>query len=292
MVGHRDQTTGHLIVLEKNTMLDSRQKRAGRHDLVIPVQHAAVEYEGQTDHAAKSRRWERALWRHAALPLLVLANAVALPMPALAQLLLDLKDPSTPVAATVPAPPAVPYMRPTAAMKLHNYLFDSLGPYPILGAAIAAGINQSSNSPPEWKQGAEAYGRRFGSNFGIAAVTTTTRYALAEAFREDTLYYRCDCKGVSPRLRHAAISTLTARRGKDGHRVFSFPALVAPYAGAMTAVYGWYPSRYGAKDALRMGNYTLLGYVGVNIAREFLHSLFSRLHLNKRPTPPNPGSKP
>ena len=59
-------------------------------------------------------------------------------------------------------------------------------------------------------------------------------------------------------------STLTARRGEDGHRVFSLPALVAPYAGAATAVYGWYPNRFGAKDAFRMGNYSLLAFAGEN----------------------------
>ncbi len=141
-----------------------------------------------------------------------------------------------------------------------------------------------------------AYGKRFGSDFGIAAISTTTRYGLAEAFREDTLYYRCECKGVFPRLRHAVISTLTARRGQDGHRVFSFPALIAPYAGTMTAVYAWYPSRYGAKDALRMGNYAMLGYVGGNIALEFLysgpHSLLPRMHLNNTHGAPDPGSNP
>jgi hypothetical protein len=40
----------------------------------------------------------------------------------------------------------------------------------------------------------------------------------------------------------------------------------------MTAVYAWYPNRYNAKDALRMGNYSLLGYVGGNIALEFFFS--------------------
>lgn len=110
------------------------------------------------------------------------------------------------------------------------------------------------------------------------------RYALAEAFKEDTLYYRCECKGWLPRLNHAVISTFTARSGDDGHRVFAFPDLVAPYAGTMTAAYAWYPGRYNYKDAFRMGNYSLLGYVGGNIALEFLfsgpHSLLSRIHLN------------
>ena len=163
-------------------------------------------------------------------------------------------------------------MRPTQKTKFRNYAFDAFGPYPIVGAGIAAGIHQESNSPPEWGQGAEGYGKRIGSDFGIAAVATTTRYGLSEAFHEDAMYYRCECKGVFPRLRHAVISTFTARRGDDGHRVFSFPALVAPYAGTMTAVYGWYPGRYDYKDGFRMGNYSLLWYAGANIALEFLYS--------------------
>ena len=167
-------------------------------------------------------------------------------------------------------------------MKLRTYLFDAFGPYPIAGAAIIAVADQSKNTPPEWGQGTKGYSQRFGSNLAIAAVTTTTRYGLAEAFREDTVYYRCECHGLFPRLRHAMISTVTARHGEDGHRRLSFPALVAPYAGTMTAVYGWYPGRYGAKDALRMGNYNLLAFMGENLALEFIyggpHTLFSHVH--------------
>jgi hypothetical protein len=174
-----------------------------------------------------------------------------------------------------------------------NYGFDAFGPYPIAGSAFAAGMNQMSNAPPEWNQGLKGYSRRFGSDFGIAAVGTTTRYGLSEAFKEDAMYYRCECRGFLPRLRHAAISTLTARRGDDGHRVFSFPALVAPYAGSMTAVYGWYPDRFGAKDAFRIGNYSLLAYMGGNIVLEFFysgpHSLLSRMHLNNAHGSPEPG---
>jgi hypothetical protein len=200
----------------------------------------------------------------------------------------------SPSAFITPPQVAVTYTRPTEKTRLRNYLFDAFGPYPIVGAALAAGINQAGNTPPEWQQGAAGYGMRFGSDFGIAATTTTTRYTLARAFGEDTLYYRCECKRVFPRLRHAVISTFTARRGDDGYRVFSFPALIAPYAGTMTAVYAWYPGRYSGKDALRMGNYSLLAYVGGNVALEFLysgpHSLLSRMHINNRHGAPAPSS--
>jgi hypothetical protein len=219
---------------------------------------------------------------------LVLATAALAAMPLLAksQSILSSEDPPATPGITAPRVLDLTYLRPTERVKIGNYAFDTFGPYPIASAGVAAGINQWSNSPPEWGQGVIGFGKRFGSDFGIAAIGTTTRYGLAEAFREDTLYYRCECVGPFPRLRHALISTLTGRRGEDGHRAFSFSALAAPYAGSVTAVYAWYPDRFGAKDAFRMGNYTLLENMGGNIALEFFysgpHALISRLHLNSK----------
>jgi len=247
----------------------------------------------EENFALKTRRIVRLLS-------LVVSSAVVgstmLPGLAKAQSLADSDVSTSAAAGKTTAQSDLTYTRPTQKTKVRNYFFDAFGPYPIVGAAFAAGINQADNTPPEWKQGAEGYGKRFASDFGIAAVTTTTRYALAQAFREDTLYYRCECKGVLPRLGHAMISTFTGRRGADGHRAFSFSALVAPYAGTMTAVYAWYPGRYDARDAFRMGNYSLLGYMGGNVALEFIysgpHSLLSRMHLNNAHGAPSPGSNP
>lgn len=192
----------------------------------------------------------------------------------------------TPATISVLVPPDAVYIRPGAATKLGNYVMNAFGPEPIVGSALVAAFNQVENTPPEWGQGAAGYGKRFGSNLGIAAVSTTTRYGLAEAFRQDTLYYRCECRGLAQRMDHALLSTLYARRGNDGHRIFSIPSLVAPYAGTMTAVYGWYPNRFGAVDGFRMGNYNLLSMAAENIAMEFFprnpHSLLFRMHLNNR----------
>jgi len=216
---------------------------------------------------------------------LAVAGAMAcLSLAAKPQSLLSSPDASGSVAIAPSRQLDLTYERPTQRTMVRNYAFDAFGPYPIAGAAVVAGIHQISNAPPEWNQGAAGYSRRFGSDYGISLVATTTRYGLSEVFKEDAMYYRCECRGVFPRLSHALISTFTARRGDDGHRVFSLPALVGPYAGSMTAVYGWYPSRYGAKDAFRAGNYSLLIYAGGNISLEFLysgpHSLLSRMHLS------------
>lgn len=231
--------------------------------------------------------------RRTALLLLLIATLAALPTAAQAQSLVASEDYSRTAAIAAPAQIDLTYTRPTPEIKLRNYVFDAFGPYPIVGSAALAGIGQADHSPAEWQLGAAGYAKRFGSDFGIAAISTTTRYALAAALKEDTLYYRCECRGVFPRLSHAVVSTLTARHGEDGHRAFSFSAFIAPYAGTMTAVYAWYPGDYGARSALRMGNYNLLGSVGENILLEFLysgpHSLLSRMHLNNLHAAPDPG---
>ena len=46
--------------------------------------------------------------------------------------------------------PVLTYVRPTQMTMARNYAFDAFGPYPIVGAAFTAGINQLGNSPPEW----------------------------------------------------------------------------------------------------------------------------------------------
>lgn len=195
--------------------------------------------------------------------------------------------------ARMPMPKTIyVYQRPTEKTKLVNYLFDGFGPFPLVGSALIAGINQADNNPPEWEQGLKGFGRRWGSNYGIGAITTTTRYGLAEVLHEDTLYYRCDCSGVFPRLRHALFSTLTGRRGEDGHRVFSIPSLVAPYVGTTVAVQAWYPARFSEKDAFRQGNYALLAYAAGNVVLEFFpsgpRSILSKFHLqNHHGAPPD-----
>jgi hypothetical protein len=204
---------------------------------------------------------------------------------------------ATPASSSVvasPGPVSI-YARPTPGQRIGGYGLMTFGPIPILESAGSAGIDQFENSPPEWKQGVEGFGKRFASDFGTATVATTTRYGLSEVFREDSLYYPCDCTGIFPRVGHAAISAVTARRGADGHRAFSLSGLVAPYAGSTVAVYGWYPSRFGAEDAFRMGNYRLMTGVFGNIATEFFgtlpHSLFHRRYMDNEYASPDPGSK-
>ena len=192
---------------------------------------------------------------------------------------------------TVDAPrPAPSYVEPTQQQKLRNYLYEAFGPYPLAWTMIVAGYHQARHNPPDWREGFPGFGERYASDFGNSMVNNTTRFTLAEALHEDTMYHRCACSGVWPRVRHAVYWTAFAHRGADGHAALAVPVIVAPYVANMTAVYGWYPSRYGAKDAFRMGNYGLLSYMIGNVSLEFLApvlhakraSIVSRLHFDNR----------
>src|ERR1035438_5082490 len=101
------------------------------------VYRAAAEHN---DNAGGSLHPVRELERQLMFFPLTIAILAALPVLARAQWVNDSGDSSGTGAGTAAAQPAPPYMRPTQAIKLHNYLFDAFGPYPIVGAALVAGI--------------------------------------------------------------------------------------------------------------------------------------------------------
>jgi hypothetical protein len=196
------------------------------------------------------------------------------------------------------AQPGNTYSKPAGGDRFKRYLFDSFGPYAIIGSAAAAGVQQASGdrifgtgsgSPPEWGGGVGPYFERFASDLGINLTANTYRYGLGAILHEDTSYYRCECTGFGHRLSHALITTIAARHGEDGHYRFSFTNLSAPYAGTMTAALGWYPSRYDASDGFRMGNYALATAAGINVAKEFIyggpHTLTGRMHRHNSSNP-------
>lgn len=183
--------------------------------------------------------------------------------------------------SSVPVTSPAAYIQPTPAQRFHNFAWNALGPVAFAGSSFAAAIDQGFNFPHAWGQGADAYGARVVSNLGISLVTATAQYSLAEAFHEDTAYYRCTCSGFFPRFWHAAVSTVAARRGTDGHTSPSVALTVSPFVGPITAANSWIPTRDGATLGFHMGVHNLMGQFGQNEALEFLyggpHTLLGRI---------------
>ena len=201
----------------------------------------------------------------------------------------DVPDAPAPM-VTHPNGVTTPYVQPSQEQKLDNYWNEAFGPNPMLATVFVAGWHQWRRVPPEWREGMAGYGERYGSDFASSVINMSTRYALARVFDEDTMYYRCACKGLGRRLRHSVVASIFVHQGADGHRAFALPAVAAPYAASFAEVYGWYPRRYDAEDAFRMGSYGVLWYVTWNVSLEFLSpilhakrtSWIERLHFDNR----------
>lgn len=176
---------------------------------------------------------------------------------------------------------SAPYVPPTEEQKLHALAWNALGPVAFAGSGFAAAIDQGFDFPHEWGKGEDAYAARVASNLGINLVTATVQYSLAEAFHEDTTYYRCTCVGFFPRLWHATVSTVAARHGEDGDISFSVALTASPFIGSMTAANTWIPGHDGPILGFRMGTDNFLGQFGQNVALEFLyggpHTLLGRI---------------
>lgn len=86
------------------------------------------------------------------------------------------------------------YVFPTPKERFKRYVSDTVGPWPLARAAASAGIQQWKDSPEEWGQGAEGYGKRFASNLGRNAIRQTVTYGLDSALDLDTGFKKASAK--------------------------------------------------------------------------------------------------
>ena len=97
-----------------------------------------------------------------------------------------------------------------------------LNPYTFLFVAAEAGVNQARNSPSEYGQGAEGYGKRYGAGFadGLTdGIFVTGVYP--SLLRQDPRYYRLGDGGFSHRVGYA-VSRILVTRQDSGRKAFNF----------------------------------------------------------------------
>ncbi len=145
-----------------------------------------------------------------------------------------------------------------------------LSPVAVGASAAGAGISQWEDTPSEWKQGAEGYGRRFANSYGQHLLRQTMMFGAASVLHEDNRYIRCSESGFGPRLKYAVLSTFLARRD-DGTRRFSF-SRIGSTAGTAFISRTWQPhSTDTPSDAASSFGISIGVQTGFNVAREFLH---------------------
>ena len=142
---------------------------------------------------------------------------------------------------SAPAATVAGYVPLTQGDRFHRYLKSLYSPEALLRSAAGAGLQQATNTPSEWGQGAEGYFRR---------------------------YFRSKRQGFGSRTFYAAESTFLAHR-PDGTRRLSYSRIVAVVAGFISRE--WQPrSADHIRNAFGSIASTAGSEVGFNVVREFL----------------------
>ena len=119
--------------------------------------------------------------------------------------------PETGVVGATSQEPVPEYTPLTTSERWRQYFQSGFGPSAVLKASAEAGISQWTNTPKEWRGGADAYGERFGNAFGKHVLRKTLESGAAAALHEDNRYVYSTDTGFGNRMKHVVASVFTAR---------------------------------------------------------------------------------
>jgi hypothetical protein len=158
---------------------------------------------------------------------------------------------------------------PTHREQLDHYLWSTFGPPELIGDTLSSGVEQWRDVPHKWGRSTRAYAKRFGAEYAETAVGNTTKYLLARMLDEDPSFRRCECTGLVPRLRHASLAPLMARKA-DGRTVFSMARITGVTTGNVVAAIAWSPTPQGAHGIVQHVAADVAGTIGADLLREFV----------------------
>jgi len=165
--------------------------------------------------------------------------------------------------------------------KLRIHAVRAYGPGALVRSAVSAGYLQLKDSPEEWGQGAEGYGKRLGSGLARSGIRNALGFSLDTALHQDPRYYRSEDTGAWQRVKHALRGTILTRTD-SGSETFSTWRFGSAYGAAFLSNQ-WYPDRFNnTQEALTRGStqiaFDLLG----NITSEFWPDVKKKL-LHRKP---------
>ena len=160
----------------------------------------------------------------------------------------------------------------TQPERSHLYLETMINPFGYIKAGFSAGIDQWSDKPPEWGQGASGYGKRYVNILGQYSIQRTVTFGLSSALHEDNRYFNSGKKEFWPRIGYALSSGILARHD-DGSRHISISQLGGVAAGAFLSR-SWQPrSQNSAADGAASFGITMGSNMGFGVVKEFLPDL-------------------
>lgn len=159
-----------------------------------------------------------------------------------------------------------------------KYFKHALSPFAAVRAAAGAAITQATNTPYEWGQGAEGFGKRLGSAFAKHLTKKAIQYPVARLRHEALGYQRSDQTEFKLRLRHALIATVYTTKTTTGKRTVATNEFAGAFGSGLISRL-WQPASVRTVGyGFLSGGITLGVDAGSNVLREFWPDLRRKLH--------------
>jgi len=130
----------------------------------------------------------------------------------------------------------------TAAQKFHVVARGSFDPVQYFWYGFLAGISQAQNSEPGYGQGAEGYGKRYGSAFADGTIENfMTGAVLPSLLHQDPRFFQSGQGGFGRRTGYA-VSRIFVTRTDSGRQQFNFSEILGSAASASISTYSYHPS--------------------------------------------------
>ncbi len=156
-----------------------------------------------------------------------------------------------------------------------------LSPYTFVFAAAAAGINQARNSPSDYGQGAEGYGKRYGAGIAdglIDGILVTGVYP--SLLHQDPRYYRLGSGGFSHRAGYAGSRILVTRQD-SGRKAFNFSEVLGSFSASAIGVTYYPQSQRDFSDVAERAGVQFAFDAGFNLLKEFYPEISRKLFRRK-----------
>jgi hypothetical protein len=168
----------------------------------------------------------------------------------------------------------------TNGQKLDCTVGVLIRPTFLVGVGFGAGIAQLQHAPSQWELGAEGYGRRFGTFYGLAAFRQSVLFTGTTLLHEDPRPLRSERHGFLPRATDALKLGLQSRRD-DGSLGFAWARSVADLGtGTLAmAVYPGHPITGRSMATLSLAYFG--GREASSVFSEFAPDVARALHVDR-----------
>lgn len=173
------------------------------------------------------------------------------------------------LAGSVPSPAQDPTPQTPKQPTARQYAKHAVGPEAVVLAGAGAGITQATNTPSEWGQGAEGFGKRLGSAFAKHLVKSAIAYPVARMRHEVLGYQRSTDTRFRPRLEHALLATVYTRKTTTGEKTVNTHEISGAIGSGLISRL-WQPASVRTVGFGFLSAGITLGVdAGTNVLREF-----------------------